>query len=621
MNLVVFDAFPLFFGIELTLVGIQNRDQYAKSIKNRLFWNCSFMTSVGTVLRIFFVFTLSLIYFPSAHAGWWGRVVEALPAWRVISRSAAWRAPLPVQMRTPQRALRLAQPAGGEGVRNHFLPVVQTASPRSLPAGSLIIQGVQRQGASSSSGFRSYAGQSSVFSWIVGSVALFQVLDRCQAGDRLSVDLERGSSRQGLEPSEVNAQLHEWFSSSALLPGAMVGYVSALYPELDLLFKADAHVSEGYSIGEHTALALNWLENQKKHYPLDEITQRYPELGNLHELLRVALLLHDVGKSLGPADEQLQNTLPIAEKYLRAWGFSDHQVKVALMWIQGPSYGELIKEEVELSAVLEKVISQAKDSGVRFSDWLELSFLFYLADAGSYPFVRENFFTVEEDGKLRSISTALNELLDHGRAMADLQSLSWMNDAGELDRLIRDFVPKGSSVENQVQLAQYRKHVTDEDRDQALEQLNYDFYSFFPLLPIGTTQQQEQLEKFLFQVQNDVEHLIWILKHRNHKPRPFVEGASVDPSLSSFSLESFDPSFPSGHAAHAQLHGLILSELYPQQAEEIRKHAQSIGHGRVILGLHYPSDVEAGRTLANQVFPFIQTQSDFVELVRSSLKM
>jgi hypothetical protein len=588
------------------------------------------MTSAGRVFRIFFAFALSLTYSPSADAGGWGRAVEALSAWRIFSRSAAGHIPSPIQMRLPQQTFRLTQSVSGEGVRTHSLPLVQQVS---WPQGSQWRSaGFQRShpevfsapssfsSSSSSSWFRPHADPSSFFSWIVGSVALFQVMDRYQAKQGVSVDSEK-SPAQDLNPSEVNARLHEVFTSPYLLPEAIVGFVSGLYPELDLLFKADAQVSEGYSIGEHTALALKGLENQKKYYPLDEIARRHPELGDLYELLRAALLLHDIGKSLGPADEQLQNTLPIAEKYLRAWGFSDHQVKVALMWIRGSSYGELIKEEVELSAVLENVISQAKDSGMQFSDWLELSFLFYLADAGSYPFVRENFFSIEKDGKLRPGSKSLNELLEHARALAHLQGLSWMNDSGELDRFTREFAPQASSAENLSQLAQYQEQFKSEDRTQALDQLNYDFYSFFALLPLESVQEQERLARFLLQVQDDFEHLIWILKQRHHESRPFGEGASVDPSLASFSLDAFDPAFPSGHAAHAQLHGLILGALYPQQAEEIMKHAQSIGHGRVILGLHYPSDVEAGRALANQVFPFIQTQSDFVELVRSSSKM
>lgn len=56
-------------------------------------------------------------------------------------------------------------------------------------------------------------------------------------------------------------------------------------------------------------------------------------------------------------------------------------------------------------------------------------------------------------------------------------------------------------------------------------------------------------------------------------------------------------SYPSGHSMTGWAWGLILSELAPQKAGELMEAGGAIGDSRVICGVHYQSDVEAGRKL------------------------
>jgi acid phosphatase (class A) len=56
-------------------------------------------------------------------------------------------------------------------------------------------------------------------------------------------------------------------------------------------------------------------------------------------------------------------------------------------------------------------------------------------------------------------------------------------------------------------------------------------------------------------------------------------------------------SYPSGHAMTGFAWGLILSELAPRKAGELMEAGAAIGDSRVICGVHYQSDVEAGRQL------------------------
>lgn len=56
-------------------------------------------------------------------------------------------------------------------------------------------------------------------------------------------------------------------------------------------------------------------------------------------------------------------------------------------------------------------------------------------------------------------------------------------------------------------------------------------------------------------------------------------------------------SYPSGHSMNAWSWALILTEARPDKATELLKLGREGGDSRVICGVHYPSDIEAGRSL------------------------
>ena len=56
------------------------------------------------------------------------------------------------------------------------------------------------------------------------------------------------------------------------------------------------------------------------------------------------------------------------------------------------------------------------------------------------------------------------------------------------------------------------------------------------------------------------------------------------------------PSYPSGHTTLGWAWALILTELAPDRATEILLRGRVYGESRVVCGVHYPSDIEAGRT-------------------------
>ncbi|HEY0856527.1 MAG TPA: phosphatase PAP2 family protein [Albitalea sp.] len=80
------------------------------------------------------------------------------------------------------------------------------------------------------------------------------------------------------------------------------------------------------------------------------------------------------------------------------------------------------------------------------------------------------------------------------------------------------------------------------------------------------------------------------LKQRIARPRPFVSCAGI--RACARSLDEF--SFPSGHTMHAVAFSLLLSHYHPALALPLWGFTALVALSRIVLGLHYPSDVAAG---------------------------
>ncbi len=85
------------------------------------------------------------------------------------------------------------------------------------------------------------------------------------------------------------------------------------------------------------------------------------------------------------------------------------------------------------------------------------------------------------------------------------------------------------------------------------------------------------------------------LKYKYARIRPVV----IDPRIKN--LQETDwAAFPSGHSSFSHILAYLYSELAPEFADVFLKDARDIAHSREIIGVHYPSDSEAGRVFARQ---------------------
>jgi acid phosphatase (class A) len=88
------------------------------------------------------------------------------------------------------------------------------------------------------------------------------------------------------------------------------------------------------------------------------------------------------------------------------------------------------------------------------------------------------------------------------------------------------------------------------------------------------------------------------------RPRPFVVSTAVERLAdvapgSPFSIaggyERDHTSYPSGHMTFGTACAIVLSQMVPEQRADLFARARLYGESRLIVGAHFPTDVDAGR--------------------------
>jgi len=75
------------------------------------------------------------------------------------------------------------------------------------------------------------------------------------------------------------------------------------------------------------------------------------------------------------------------------------------------------------------------------------------------------------------------------------------------------------------------------------------------------------------------------------RTRPFVN----NPEIRALVKPSTSGSYPSGHTSRSTMMAIILSKMVPEKRVAIFDRANEYAQSRIIGGMHYPQDLEAGR--------------------------
>jgi acid phosphatase (class A) len=96
-------------------------------------------------------------------------------------------------------------------------------------------------------------------------------------------------------------------------------------------------------------------------------------------------------------------------------------------------------------------------------------------------------------------------------------------------------------------------------------------------------------------------------------PTPLAASSfpSDSPCTASVGDASHAPSYPSGHAVVGAMMAILLAEIVPEQRPQLFEFGWKYGDARVVSGVHFPSDVEAGRILGTLLIEMMQQDARF----------
>lgn len=118
----------------------------------------------------------------------------------------------------------------------------------------------------------------------------------------------------------------------------------------------------------------------------------------------------------------------------------------------------------------------------------------------------------------------------------------------------------------------------------------------------------------LEQARQDMAPVLNSLKQTFLRPRPFVSYPAVVPALP----EPGGFSYPSTHAALGMVYCEILCQLDPADEAGFMATAKLIGTDRVLGGVHYPSDVDAGRRFGQAWVNYWLDQPEHLKLLQTA---
>jgi len=141
--------------------------------------------------------------------------------------------------------------------------------------------------------------------------------------------------------------------------------------------------------------------------------------------------------------------------------------------------------------------------------------------------------------------------------------------------------------------------------------------------PQFTGDKLPKLTAFFARVRHSEVGPVTLVKDYWQRPRPFVGNAKIHPlpeareGVLNDDKHTYSYSFPSGHATFGATCAIILANMVPEKRAELFARGWQYGTNRMMAGVHFPTDIEAGRIdAAVLVYAMMQNpefQKDFAD--------
>jgi acid phosphatase (class A) len=113
---------------------------------------------------------------------------------------------------------------------------------------------------------------------------------------------------------------------------------------------------------------------------------------------------------------------------------------------------------------------------------------------------------------------------------------------------------------------------------------------------------------FFTRINHDSRKVVVASKDVWNRPRPFV----VSPEVHFVGAKPGTiGSYPSGHSIFGYLTAIMLSEMLPEKRATLFMRGRQYGEHRVMAGVHFPSDIEAGRISATVIAAALMASPGF----------
>ncbi len=121
-----------------------------------------------------------------------------------------------------------------------------------------------------------------------------------------------------------------------------------------------------------------------------------------------------------------------------------------------------------------------------------------------------------------------------------------------------------------------------------------------------------EIYKLIMRMRSDAGDLsVRAAKNYYMRMRPFV--LYGEPSATPDDEDNLrtNGSYPSGHTCTGWSIALVLAEVNPDRQQQIMERGYEFGQSRVIIGVHWQSDVDAGRIIGSTLVARLHTLKDF----------
>lgn len=98
--------------------------------------------------------------------------------------------------------------------------------------------------------------------------------------------------------------------------------------------------------------------------------------------------------------------------------------------------------------------------------------------------------------------------------------------------------------------------------------------------------------------------------------RPYMATTKIKALIAAHS----NPAYPSGHTSGSYTLARVLSMVYPDKKNEFLNRAKEIAEHRILVGMHFPQDIEAGKQLSLLIVGGLLQDKNFLKDLKKAKK-